>query len=174
MALPLALDHLRDDRVRELTSYWLEKRGAGAVPRRRDIDPIDIPWALPFIWLCDYLPAERDFRYRLAGEAINEAHGSNIANRHLRDVISASIYPIIVRRYLRVVDGPAIGHSTGAVYLSINRPVAGERIVLPLSREGDKADMILGMTLYERGSVHPDHFSPNKLLQFNVTPLATL
>lgn len=72
MSLPFALDHLRDRRIRDLAAYWLEKRDVGPVPQRRNIDPVDIPWALPFIWLCDYLPEERDFAYRLAGEAISE------------------------------------------------------------------------------------------------------
>jgi hypothetical protein len=174
MPLPLILDHLDDRRIRDLAAYWLARRGTSLVPRRRDIDPVDIPWALPFLWLCDYLPEERDFRYRLAGGTINEAFGRNIGGRNLREVLPPQVYPIVRGRYLAVVDGPAILHSIGAVYLNIDRPVRGERIIFPLSREGDRIDMALGMTIHETGTIHPDHAAPGKALDIVSTPLAGL
>lgn len=174
MPLPLALEHLRDGRIRDLATYWLAKRGTGMVPKRRDIDPVDIPWALEFVWLCDYLPTERNFRYRLAGEAINDAQGRNMSRRRLGESFSPSTYAIVADRYQRIVDEPAIGHGIGAVYLNLDRPVTGERIVFPLSKDGDRVDMILGMTLYELGSIHPHYLTPNKALQFTHTPLTSL
>ncbi|WP_207482241.1 PAS domain-containing protein [Arenibaculum pallidiluteum] len=170
MSLPAALDHLRDPRVRDLAALL-----AGATQRRRAaIDPADIPWALRHVWLCDYLPEERDFRYRLAGEAINEAHGRSVARVRLSDLLPAAAFPPVLARYLRVVDEPAIGHGLGAVYLNIDRPVPGERIVLPLASDGARTDMILGMTVYDTGSTHPGHLSPNGALQLTFTPLAAL
>lgn len=174
MELPAALDHIRDPRLRALVAYWLGRRGGRAVPARRDMDPVEFPWALPFAWICEYAPAAGDFRYRLAGEAINETHGQNLRRRLLREVIQPGVYPVVAARYRRVVEGPAIGHVLGAVYLNIDRPVPGERILLPLSGEHGAIDTILGVTLHDPGEVHPYHLSPNKALELAFTPVAAL
>jgi hypothetical protein len=174
MSLPPPLSEFRDRRIRDLAAYWLARRGANPVPGRRDIDPVDIPWALPFIWLCDYLPEERDFRYRLAGEAIYEAHGRNVGGHRLRDVVPPDAHSIVRDRYVAVVEGPAIAHSVGAIYLNIDRPVTGERIILPLSSDGGRVDMILGLTVYQRGTIHPDRATPNKALRVVFTPVEAL
>lgn len=174
MPLPSSLDHLRDRRIRDLADYWLSRRNGGTMPRRRDIDPVDIPWALSFIWLCDYLPEDRNFRYRLAGEAINEVFGRNVAGKRFHEVLSPKSAPFIRGRYLPVVDEPAIAHSAGAIYRNADRPIVGERIIFPLSKEGDGADMLLGMTVYERGAIHAGHLSSNKALKITFTPLGTL
>src|SRR5690348_15047812 len=52
-------------------SYWERIRGSRAMPRRCDIDPLDIPRLLPFVRLVDVLENPRAFRFRLVGTEID-------------------------------------------------------------------------------------------------------
>jgi hypothetical protein len=67
----LELPLMRSVRVQRLYEYWRAKAGAeGAVPRRGDIDPTELPDLLPNLMLLD---VERDplrFRYRLVGTRV--------------------------------------------------------------------------------------------------------
>src|SRR3546814_19901969 len=62
--------HVKDARLRRLVAHWLDIRADRTLPGRRQIDPAAIAGVLPHVWLCDYEPAGRRFRYRLAGESI--------------------------------------------------------------------------------------------------------
>ena len=55
-----------------------------------DIDPAEIPRLLPFIWLCDYLPDSRRFRYRLMGDHVRDAYDNNITGRYVDELVSPS------------------------------------------------------------------------------------
>ena len=57
--------------VRAIYHYWDDKRNGRLMPRRADLDPVDIPKLLPDIGLVDVVPDERQYVYRLIGT--NEA-----------------------------------------------------------------------------------------------------
>jgi len=65
-----------DERIATLLRHWQAVRGDRRMPRRSDIDPAAIRTLLPNVWLCDYEPVERRFRYRLCGEAIAGIFGA--------------------------------------------------------------------------------------------------
>lgn len=79
--------HVTHTVLRRLIAHWLDKRSQRAMPSRYDIDPIEIPWALEWIWLCDYRPEDRRFRFRLAGEQVNAFWGSNIGGCYLDEIV---------------------------------------------------------------------------------------
>lgn len=143
-----AFDHVQNQHIRRLLAYWLDQRSGRLMPRRADIDPIDMPWILPWIWLCDYLPEKRDFRYRLAGEQINSLYGFNLAGRLLNETLNPRAYANVIKRRLRVVEDRVIEHGIGAIYLLNDRNTSGERLVLPLSEDGENVGLLLGATIY--------------------------
>lgn len=130
--------------LRGLIDYWLEKRGDRAMPSRADIDPVEIPWALSCIWLCDYRPAERRFRYRLAGEQINEFWGSAVGGRYLDELVPGPCLAEVERCLSAVYEGPSVVHDFGRIYLEDEVFATGERIILPLSDDGKTVDGLLG------------------------------
>jgi hypothetical protein len=175
MLLPEAFSQLSDRTIRRFAAYWLARRGGKLVPGRRDIDPVEIPWALPFIWLCDHLPEEREFRYRLAGEHINGAFRRNLRGRTMRDIVSPEIYAIAIARYLPVIDGPAVLHNAGPVYNHRGHLVTGERIAFPLSSDGGRVDMMVGVTvsqveLHRDGSVDGNQTLHNTYIPVSALP----
>jgi len=55
-------EHFSDPRLGRLYAYWLSKRLEGGPPRRRDLDPIEIPDLLPILHLIDVLWEPLRFR----------------------------------------------------------------------------------------------------------------
>lgn len=144
-------DHVREPLLRRLLDYWLEKRGGRLLPCRRDIDPVDIPWALSRIWVLDYLPDVRRFRYRLAGEEINAVAGANMRGVFLDETLPADRCEMILGKFMDVVENRSIVHDSGRVYLRDERLATGERIILPLSDDAETVDALLGGTVYVWG-----------------------
>lgn len=130
--------------LRRLIGYWIDKRMPRAMPSRGEIDPVEIPWALSWIWLCDYLPADRRFRFRLAGEQVNDFWGSNIGGRYLDEIVPEDQASAADAFLHSATDGPAIVHDRGQILLEDEVFATGERIVLPLSEDGREVTGLLG------------------------------
>src|SRR3546814_9671576 len=64
-------------------------RADRTLPGRRQIDPAAIAGVLPHVWLCDYEPAGRRFRYRLAGESIADVFGRSLRGLWLEEFFPA-------------------------------------------------------------------------------------
>ncbi len=159
----LSLDdfgHVTNTVLRRLLAYWLDKRCSRLMPPRTDIDPIDIPGALSRIWLCDYLPESGRFRYRLAGQQINTHWGYNISGKYLDEIMPTEHLEPAMTKLRNVAEGPAIVHDIGQVYLDEELFAKHERIILPLSDDGQTVSSILGAT--HRAGVH-DHDSELQL-----------
>lgn len=149
---PLALVH--DQRLRRFVRYWLDKRGKHVVTRRVDIDPTEIPWILPLVWLYDYEPEGKRLRCRLAGESIRETYPVNIVGRCMDEFLPPSEWPDIQAHYLGVLEGKSIGHARGRVH----RPEIGqagyvERVILPLTDKSGAITMLIGATSYSLRSI---------------------
>jgi len=148
---PLDLDsfaHVKDERLRRLLRHWLECRGGGFAPKRSVIDPTAIGPILSSVWMCDYLPDERRFRMRLAGEDINRVYGRNVTQCTFEEIITPTLLPDLMRRYRRVVEEPAIMHCAGNIYLASDRSELGERLVLLLADDTGAMRHVIGASVY--------------------------
>jgi hypothetical protein len=86
-----------------IESVWKDARGARRMPRRADIDPVKLGTWLQYVSLIDVVLGEPlDFRYRLIGEQVIRAYGSNITgglhkNYARRSAQGRPIYSALVR-----------------------------------------------------------------------------
>lgn len=147
-----ALDIIRDARLRRFADYWLSRRGDRLMPRRRDIDPVDIPFVLPWIWMIDYEAESRRFLCRLAGEQINAFLCNNIDGHYIRghyldEYIPARALPTLMERYLTIVDRKVMMHASG-LFSTRSFHADGERIAFPLSEDDREVTTLVGATLY--------------------------
>lgn len=128
--------------------YWRSKRPGRGLPSRADIDPIDIPWALPWTFLMDFEQPDV-FRYRLAGQELADVFGRNLKGCTLEDVLPPGALPGVTERWMPLVDRRAVICMRGLVYKAKERLPVGERIMLPLSDtpEGPVTGLF-GMTVY--------------------------
>lgn len=150
------VDTLRDERLRRLVSYWFDIRGDDAVPRRQRVDPVEIPYALSLVWLCDHLPAEQRFRYRLIGQQVRDIYAGPVVGRSLDVITDGSVLPRVSDYFQRCVQLPAVVTVTGKIYSELARPARGERVLLPLAGDGRTVDGILGATAAHWDNVQPD------------------
>lgn len=139
--------------LHHVLAVWRRAAAAGGagleVPDHRTVDPVALGRALPHVWLCEREAGSGRFRYRLAGERINEVYRRSLAGLYLDEIIPPAGIAVVQRRYDAVLDTPAVIRTTGLVYLRNARTFRGERLVVPLRGPGGGADRILGATVYE-------------------------
>ena len=115
------------------------------MPRRVDIDPIDIPKLLPDLMLVDVLPAGR-YRYRLIGTENAEAHGVHATGRYLDEVLPGTEYKAhVLGLYNECMDACRPLYSE-CLFLSPHhrRPERQTKVLfLPLSEDGTKVNQVL-------------------------------
>ena len=138
----------REPMIASIHAYWQSKRGGRPMPARRDIDMVEIDRSiLPYLILHDVVRMSDDarprYRYRLVGTGIVNAIGADVTNRYLDDVLSPS-------RMSGVVDWLDAAERSGKP-MTLDMPLAfpnrdfrgARRIVLPLSDDGDRPDILL-------------------------------
>lgn len=127
------------------------------MPRRSSIDPVDIPRLLPYLMLTDVIEAGR-FRYRLVGTAIEDIAGAGMTGRFVEDVIGHVPYrDYLIDLYAEVIRRRCPVFSESDFIALDDEPVrATQRIMLPLSSDGAKVDVVLsGQVFIERDNESP-------------------
>jgi hypothetical protein len=128
----------------EIFAYWASKRHAGRLPGRADIDPADFKRHLPTISLTEVRVEPPGYRVRLAGTGLYDVYGREITGRTLSEIYNSQSADYWRSELDKVVDDrrPGVGvHNfawRGAGHVSILW------LRLPLSRDGERVDMILG------------------------------
>lgn len=135
---------LRAPALGELANYWLRQRGARPMPRRADIDPVDLAPHLPRLVLADVLDAPLRVRFRVVGTELEHRLGYALTGRTIDAGSGAFFKPYEacaqqvrpVREYARYDfdDGGPVGEF--------------ERLLLPLSEDGGRVTMVLGEVIY--------------------------
>lgn len=150
----LSLDvfsHVRDERLRLLLAHWLERTHGRPMPARTQLDPAALKPVLPFMWICDYEPADDVLRYRLAGESINALHGSSLRGLSMATLFQEETRDEVMQRMLSVVKDRVILHQIGDVYSTRMHMGSGERLILPLAGDGETANAVVGGTIFDWG-----------------------
>ena len=137
--------------MRELHDYWHLARDGRCMPGRRDIDPVTLPRRLPpDLLLIDVLAGPPRFRIRLMGTGIVAVLGEDWTGRFVDEIDSLS--ETVSAQYLETVT-KATPTLHGNDYISIDprigleRRLEYERLLLPLSEDGETVSMLLGCTI---------------------------
>jgi hypothetical protein len=131
---------------RELRLYWESKRRGTLLPRRADIDPLELRSHLGYLFLIDVLPGARDFRFRLVGSEMTKRYGRDSTGKTISESYRTS--PEIGRWILDVL-GAVVEHglpvvSEGRLSAVEKSFVVARALQLPLAADGETVDMILG------------------------------
>lgn len=133
----------RDALLLRLFEYWRSKCVDRRFPRRRDIDPLQIPDLLPNLFLVEVLPEAPWFRYRLTGTHIDKIHGQNITGKSPADIKTPEVARMVEQQYRDAIAArrPLCHKVTllgpDDIYWHY------ERLVLPLSEDGAAISMFL-------------------------------
>ena len=140
---------LESQALRKILRHWAEARADRRMPGWEDLKPSAIKDQLAIIWCWRFDSATREFIGRLAGERIEFVLGTSIRGKSMKDVFAHHDYELAYQRHLRVVTEPAFFRGHGLVYRHLDRFDIGERIILPLAKDGEHADGIIGATDFQ-------------------------
>ena len=140
-----------DQRLRRIHAYWQSRCRGRQMPSRPDIDPLDVPPLLPFIFLVDVLAEPRDFRFRLAGTHFRDSVGVEVTGRLIGDVFPPAFGAEVHYYWSECVDRlePAVG--SGKLWVPDRDYIEWTGIVLPLSPDGTSVNMLLGGAVFTVG-----------------------
>jgi hypothetical protein len=166
------LGEIQTPRLRMLLEHYLKVRRDRRMPARCDIEPLSLGPVLPIIWISDYEPAAGTFRYRLAGEKVNELWGQPVAGRLLSEFSPPERFEATNESFLKVMREGAALIARGAVFRCSGRIGLGERLILPLASDGVTADGLIGATHREPTIDH--ELAPTRELAVSYVPVDEL
>jgi hypothetical protein len=141
---------ITDARLQDALHYWRRKSDGKPMPRRADIDPLDIPKLLPHVMVVEALPSGR-YRYRLIGTENTDAQGVHATGRFLDEVLPGSEYKAhVIRLYDECVQSRRALYSECLFISPQDRtPERHIKVVfLPLSEDGLTVNQILVVQVY--------------------------
>ncbi|MCM0020374.1 MAG: PAS domain-containing protein [Tagaea sp.] len=140
---------------RRFVSYWDAKRGAHAVPARRDVDPlIDLRDLAPYLGIMR--PEGARIFYAVLGAGIEEAHGPRTGvyldearTPPFLDYLRA-MFALCAGRKAPVLTRHGFEYSGGRIGRTV-------RVIVPLSDDGVSVDAFLGLQISrdESGAILP-------------------
>jgi hypothetical protein len=141
-----------DRRLHAVLQYWSAKRGDRPMPSRREIDPIEFgPGVLPHLMLVDVEEGPR-FRYRLFGTAVSEAFGSDPTGQYIDAVMVGRYRDFLLGLYRDLLTMKKPVYSTSIYGNPADEKMWTQRLMLPLSSDGDTVDMVLACQVFLHGS----------------------
>ena len=144
-------DYRSDPILGGALAYWREKRGSRSMPRRRDIDPVEVPTLLPHLQLIEIVAGGR-FRYRLIGTALVEAFGRDYTGQY-PDVLFDGQRGKITEVYSAVRDAKQPLFLRSRYLTTKEIDLVANRLYVPLSEDDSHVNMILGILTFDFGTI---------------------
>lgn len=140
---------ISNPKLRRLYEYWSQRRGDRRWPARADLDPVDMSFVLGNVILVEVLPdAPSRYRIRLHGSTLAHRVGYDLTGKMLDDMPVPEFRDLSRRSFDKVVG-------TGEPLHVVNNRMVDDRmqsyesILMPLSSDGDRVDMLLIGLVYD-------------------------
>jgi len=133
------------DDLWQFLAYWRAK-AATRLPRRREIDPLDIARLLPRICLLDVEPA--DFRFSLVGEEITARYGQ-IRGKSLGELMSGPELTLTLEEHRLCVSTQLPVFSQNSMQsASPGDQHVYQRLLTPFAADGDVVACLAGVIVF--------------------------
>lgn len=153
--------------LQQIYAYWVARCRDGRLPRRADIDPVDIPRLLSNIMLIDVVPDAgrpnaRNYIYRLVGTREVELRGNDPTGKSVADAFFGFSPEDALGWYDRTVETGQPQYD-GRPYVATNgRWMSDETIFLPLSDDGESVNRVLVFAAVSRNEPTPTGVSARR------------
>jgi hypothetical protein len=138
-----------DHRVRRLYDYWLDLcETGGGLPRRRDMDPLEIADILRWVWMVDVHRDPLRFKFRLFGTAHVETMGIERTGQWIDEAFPEFSTSIAYADYVTVAEELTPSYRKGPAHYHVPDYKTIERIMLPLVDDAGRGVIILALTVY--------------------------
>lgn len=149
----MSYDYRDDPILGPALSYWMSKRGERSMPRKRDIDPIEIPpKILPNLQIIEVINGGARFRYRLIGTALVDAYGKDFSGRIVDELFPDDRLDFVQGLYRSVCTSKAPIFSRNKYHTPRDVDLFSMRIYMPLSEDDLAVQNILGVMHFEYGA----------------------
>ncbi|MDE2228513.1 MAG: PAS domain-containing protein [Alphaproteobacteria bacterium] len=136
-------------------AYWRDKCGVRPMPRRRDIDPTEIPQLLPHLLITELVDGGARLRYRLAGTAVVAAYGGELTGKNCDEVCPPERRASILANYRLICERRRPLLLRHRYLSSRGAPLVCHRLVMPLSDDGDAVTQFVAALRFEfTGKAH--------------------
>lgn len=159
LAWPVELFHLDDPaRVDEPTlqtvlDYWRARRVGDRLPRRADINPIDLRSCIGGLFLIDVLPSVAEFRFRLLGTDFPVHLGRDSTGRKLGECFTGKAQRAgeWLRERYRTAVLQRVPVLTRAPLVQVDKAHVQVRAIhLPLAGADGRVNMLFGAAVFNR------------------------
>lgn len=132
--------------LKRMVQFWDEKREGRDWPLRADLDPLEFRFAVGYVSLIDVIspepPAARRYFFRLDGTRQTELFGVDFTRKFLDEVADAEGLRVAEQSYGAAVEQGEPQYHVREVEFR-DRPLQYEVVILPLSRTGERVDMLM-------------------------------
>ncbi|MES1152951.1 MAG: PAS domain-containing protein [Dongia sp.] len=140
-------DRLPLPQLRQLYDFWERKRAGRRWPKRSDVDPLEMKFALGNIDLVEITYDPIVFLFRISGSNIDRDEGFNMQGKTLDEYPLPQHREAVRKTYMRALEKGEPDYEE-IERLDEGKVVRYGRLILPLSEAGDRVDMFL-MGRYE-------------------------
>lgn len=141
---------IRDSRLLGLFRYWHGKCQNGTLPARRDIDPIEMrPW-LGNLLLVEFPPDPMQYRIRLDGVNLVQFYSTSREGKGVEAMTSEEERRIVLPQYMTVLEKKQPAYYETQFVTSEGIVTSQRKLLLPLSEDGQRVNMILGGIYFDR------------------------
>lgn len=162
--MPWSSDEMEPECHAMLVHWQTAAQRRGAIPRREDFDPLDLPTrALPWLSIYEHhREAERDrFKCRLAGTGMTERMGLEPSGRYLDEMMKPELYPARAAFFQAVIQTAQPVYYQATLAAPDRDFIAFSRILLPVhsNDEAPAPDLVLGVMLFlGPGKISPEAY----------------
>jgi hypothetical protein len=163
-------DIVRSDHQRWLLDYWASQRGAGSLPMWRGLNAEDLGVPLDYLAWMEVVDVDGATRFRMQfhGTRLREALGPvEGVGEFIDDFLPASYLGAAIATYREAVRTRGPVYSVSDMRDPRGRIVHHERLLLPFSQDGSKADRILASI---EATSPEGPFELRDLLRFPIRP----
>ena len=133
---------ITDPLLARLYAYWNMKRGSYPMPKRRDIDPVELGYILGNINLIDVLRDPVRFLIRIHGTELVRREGEDRTSKTIEELPQAE-FSAVARAHFTAVVETGVAHRSVSDRMLDGRVMHYEAILMPLSDDRKTVDRIL-------------------------------
>lgn len=166
-------DKIDERDLRHLYFYWLSKKTSRFPPPRSVIEPAEIRFLLPALFIIEVDHGEERFRYRLAGAEVEALVQARLHGLWLDEALRSPLREFFDEAFCTAAFDRKVQYRRNTLHLAGRPYIRYSRILLPLSTTGERVDHLLGCIKLD-GEIHARNPDMVEQHEITISDVATL